>query len=403
MHRKKWFAWFLVIVIIVLPMPALVKYLQTYVVRNAVVTAFLFEVRAPVDGIVKTLAAKAGTVPGDSPAIVLYNPRLPRAGIDSLKARHHATRNQLDLHQDQLSMLERRTTEYQNRLIHYRSLLETDLDHTAALLTARQAGERAGRHEAVQNLDRSRNMQDPYKLSQTELDRIEADFHDAEARLNATEAALEQTRHRRKMVGDNLFLSELSDSVLQTQAHMDSLFLEIMACTRRIKDSEIELATIDVLLEAAISDHDRLSTAAIHLPDTALVWDVAAAEGMELSRGDRILSYIDRSRLMLDVVIDDSTLEWIYQGQAARIRLFGSAEFLNGTVIRVMGSASDRQNDPLAAQVKTKSIRDGRVLVSIDVPHLYEDVTRYCGVGRTAYVEFEGIGLVRQYLGSFFR
>jgi chaperonin cofactor prefoldin len=300
-------------------------------------------------------------------------------------------------------MLERRTTEYQNRLIHYRSLLETDLDHTAALLTARQVGERAGRHEAVQNLDRSRNMQDPYKLSQTELDRIEADFHDAEARLNATEAALEQTRHRRKMVGDNLFLSELSDSVLQTQAHMDSLFLEIMACTRRIKDSEIELATIDVLLEAAISDHDRLSTAAIHLPDTALVWDVAAAEGMELSRGDRILSYIDRSRLMLDVVIDDSTLEWIYQGQAARIRLFGSAEFLNGTVIRVMGSASDRQNDPLAAQVKTKSIRDGRVLVSIDVPHLYEDVTRYCGVGRTAYVEFEGIGLVRQYLGSFFR
>lgn len=402
MHRKKWFTWFLVIVIIVLPMPALVKYLQTYVVRNAVVTAFLFEVRAPVDGTVTTLRANAGTVPENLPAVVLHNPRVPRAGIDTLKARHHATQKKLAVYREQLSMLECRMEDCQTRLTLHRSLLETDLDLTASLLKARQAGEKARRHEAAQNLERSRTMRDPYKLSQTELDRIEADFHDAEARLKVTEKALEQTRHRRKMVADHLFLSELSDSVIQTQAHMDSLFLEIMACTRRIEDLKIDLAATVVSLEAAVSDHDRLSTAEIHLPDTAVVWDVAIAEGMELSRGDRILAYIDRSRLMLDVVIDDSTLEWIYPGQAARIRLFGSAEFLDGSVVRVTGSASDRQDEQLAAQVKKKSVRDGRVLVSIDVPHLYEDVSRFCGVGRTAYVEFDGIGLVRQYLGSFF-
>jgi hypothetical protein len=403
MHRKKWFTWFLVIVIIVLPMPALIKYLQTYVVRNAVVTAFLFEIRAPVDGIVKTLAAEAGTVPGDSPAIVVHNPRLPLAGIDTLKARHHATQSKLALFRDQLSVLEGRMAEYQTRLIHYRSLIKTDLNHTEALLAARQAGEKARHHEAVQNLERSRNMRDPYKLSQTELDRIEADFHDAESRLNVTEAALEQIRHRRQMVADHLFLSELSDSVLQTQAHMDSLFLEIMACTRRIQASEIDLATDEASLEAAMADHGRLSTAEIHLPDTAVVWDVGVSEGMDLSRGDRILSYIDRSRLMVDVVMDDSTLEWIYKGQPARIRLFGSTQFLDGIVVRVMGSASDRNEDPLAARVMGKSMRDGRVLVLIDAPELYEDISRYCGVGRTAYAEFEGIGLIRQYFGSFFR
>ncbi len=403
MHRKKWFTWFLVVLIIVLPMPALVKYLQTYVVRNAVVTAFLFEVRAPVDGTVKSLKVKPGTIiPEDSPAIVLHNPRVPRGGIDTLKARHRAIQDKLGFYRNQLSMLERRMKDCHTRLTHYQSLIETDLDLTASLLEARQAGEKARRHEAARNLERSRNMQDPYKLSQTELDRIEADFHDAEARLKATEAALKQTLHRREMVTDDLFLSDLSDSVIRIQAHMDSLVLEIMACTRRIKDSEIDLATIETSLEAAVSDHDRLSNAAIHLPDTSVVWDVAAVKGMELSRGDRILAYIDRSRLMLDVVMDDSTLEWIYPGQAARIRLFGSSEFLDGSVVRVAGSGSDRQEEQLAAQVKKKSVRDGRVLVSMDAPHLYGDVSRFCGVGRTAYVEFEGIGLFRQYFGSFF-
>lgn len=403
MYRNKWFTWFLVFVIIVLPMPALVKYLQTYVVRNAVVTAWLFEVRAPVNGIIEEITAAAGTVPDGSPVVVLQNPRLPLAGINTLKARIHATQSKLALYRNQLSVLENRLAEYQTRLTDYRSMLESDLTHTADILKARLAGENARLYEAAQNRDRSQNMQDPYKLSQTEMDRIEADFHDADARINATQTALKQIEHRRRMVSDNLFLSDLSDSVIQTQAHIDALFLEIMTCKRRIQASETDLATDEASFQATVSDHERLSTARICLPDTAVVWDVGVSKGMELSRGDRILSYIDRSRLMVDVVIDDSTLEWVYKGQPARIRLFGSSEFLNGTVIRVKGSASDRNEEPLAAKVMGKSIRDGRILVLIDAPELYEDVNRFCGVGRTAYAEFEGIGLIRQYFGSFFR
>lgn len=403
MHRKKWFTWVLVLVLIVLPMPALFKYLQTYVVRNAVVTAFLFEVRAPIDGIVEVLAAGAGTIPKDLPVAILRNPRLPHAGIDTLKARYDATKSNLALYRNELSVLEQRLDTYQHKLTEYRSLLETDLDHALDILKARQAGENARLLQASQNQTRSRNMRDPYKLSQTEMDRVEADFHEAAARLQATEAALKQTEQRRQMVSDNLFLSELSDSVLQIQSHIDSLFFEILACKQRIQISETDLTADEASLQAAVTDHDRLSTAGVSLPDTAVVWDVGVFEGMELSQGDRILSYIDRSRLMVDVVIDDSTLEWIYIGQPARIRLFGSTQFLNGTVIQVTGSASDRKQERLAAQVKGKSIRDGRILVLLDAPLLYEDVSRFCGVGRTAYAEFEGIGLIRQYFGSFFR
>ncbi len=56
-----------------------------------------------------------------------------------------------------------------------------------------------------------------------------------------------------------------------------------------------------------------------------------------------------------------------------------------------------------AAAIKSRSVRDGRVLVEIKDDKLYNEVEKFCGVGRTAYAEFEGIGLLEQYFGVFLR
>jgi hypothetical protein len=124
---------------------------------------------------------------------------------------------------------------------------------------------------------------------------------------------------------------------------------------------------------------------------------------MEVAKGDRILSYIDRSRLMVEVAVDDATIELIHPEHSVRIRLFGSGRYIDGTVIRVVGSAANWPEYRFAAGVKRKAARDGRVLVQIDDPQLQGDVKRFCGVGRTAYAEFEGIGLIEQYFGTFLR
>ncbi len=55
MLKKKWVTWVLILFILLLPIPAVVQYLQTFIVRNAVVTAYLYEIQAPIDGVVEAL------------------------------------------------------------------------------------------------------------------------------------------------------------------------------------------------------------------------------------------------------------------------------------------------------------------------------------------------------------
>lgn len=100
---------------------------------------------------------------------------------------------------------------------------------------------------------------------------------------------------------------------------------------------------------------------------------------------------------------EDATIALIHPGHLVRIRLFGSNRSINGTVVQVMGSGSKWPDHRFAAGLKDKSVRDGRVLVQIDDPQLSGDTKRFCGVGRTAYAKFEGIGLIEQYFGTFLK
>jgi hypothetical protein len=79
----------------------------------------------------------------------------------------------------------------------------------------------------------------------------------------------------------------------------------------------------------------------VMLLDTAVIWDVDDRTGMEVAKEDRILSYIDRSELMVEVAMDDVTIALIHPGNLVRIRLFVSGRFIKGKVIRVLGSSAD--------------------------------------------------------------
>lgn len=48
--KKKWITWLLIIFIALLPVPAILQCLQTPIVRNAVVTAYRYEIGAPIHG-----------------------------------------------------------------------------------------------------------------------------------------------------------------------------------------------------------------------------------------------------------------------------------------------------------------------------------------------------------------
>jgi multidrug resistance efflux pump len=379
--------WIVIVLLLLLPLPSIVSYVQRFVVRNGVVTAYRYEVRAPIDGVVEGLSVTPGMVLGDKPALRIGNRR---------------TRGRYNTLKKELFALEEGLAQSQALLDANIVKLINDLDQSLAILKARLKGEQAAKSETLHRRDRTNQLVEKLAATMEDADRVEAEFLKAEAQVRTTLLEIRQLGERRRMLSQGMFPHDMADSVLQIQNRINDLKERILDCRRRMSEADADIAQGSAPRDTA-EMNSRAARATVKLPDTAVVWELDVQEGMEVAKGDRLFSYIDRSRLMIEVAVDDATLELIEQGQAARVRLFGSDHFIEGTVSQVMGSAGLWHNSLFAAEVRARGAREGRVLVSIRDDRLYDSVAKFCGVGRTAYAEFEGIGLLEQYFGAFLR
>jgi len=381
--------WIVLIVIALLPLPSIINYMQRFIVRNGVVTAFRYEVRAPIDGVIDKLSVTPGTIPGKSPVLRLGNKR---------------KMGQYETLENELASLEADLVYNKKNLAEYLDKITRDLDQSLAILSARLIGEQAAHKESEHRRNRTIQLVTASVATQEDADRVEAEYRKDEAQVKTTQLEIKQLEHRRRMLSQGMFPHNLSDGVLQVQKRINELQQNILACKRRMSEAETDFSTEAIAMEALEENmNNRSARASVVLPDTAVVWEIDVQDGMEVAKGDRLLSYIDRSRLMVEVAVDDATLELVTPGLPVRVRLFGRSDFIEGKVSRVMGSAGLWHSNLFAATLKARSFRDGRVLVQIEDDRLFNEVGKFCGVGRTAYAEFEGIGLFEQYFGAFLR
>ncbi|SMF04419.1 HlyD family secretion protein [Desulfovibrio gilichinskyi] len=381
--------WMVVIVIALLPLPSIANYMQRFVVRNGIVTAFRYEVHAPIDGVVENLSVRPGSVPGVKPVLLLGNRRMT--------GQHEAL-------EQELTSLEQSLKQSIEIRVEYLDRISRDLDQSLGILRARLIGEKAAQEESEHRRDRTLKLVKSSVATKEDADRVESEYRKDEAKVKTTQLEIIQLKERRQMLDKGMIPQDLSDGVLQVQSRINILQQSILACKRRM--SETETGIIDNSVPSKDSKqniNNRSARASVMIPDTSVIWEVDVQNGMEVSKGDRILSYIDRSRLMVEVSVDDAVLELLKPGHPVKIRLFGKTNFIEGKVSRIMGSAGIWHSSLLAASIKQRAVRDGRVLVQIEDKELYNDVEKFCGVGRTAYAEFEGIGLLEQYFGVFLR
>lgn len=381
--------WAVMILIALTALPSILAYMQRFVVRNGVVTAFRYEVHAPIDGVVNNLSVFPGDIPGEKPALLLGNSR--KIG-------------QYETLEEELASLEQSLKKNEKTLEQYLEKVTSDLDQSLAILKARLVGETAMMSESQKHRTRTLKLVEASVATPEDGDKAEAEFREDQSKVNTTQLEIKQLKHRQQMIAQGMLPNDVSDGALQVQQRINILHKDILACKRKMSEAQTDFTNDEISLEAIESDvNTRSTSASVSLPDTAVIWELDVQEGMEVTKGDRLLSYIDRSRLMVEIAIDDATLELIDPGHPVRVRLYGRPGFIDGKVTRVMGSAGIWHSNLFAAAVKLKSPREGTVLVQIEDDRLYDDVERFCGVGRTVYAEFEGVGLWEQYFGVFLR
>ena len=389
---------FLVPVLMVLP------HMRSLVVRNAVVTSFLSTVRAPIDGQVHDLNVTAGSkTEADHAVLQLQNVRQNRSELARLQVIHDADRKQVATLQVALASVRALADSRRKELTSYASAIDEEVSQQLKVERQHMAASEAAFKEAEQSLNRARELFQTQVLSQAEIDQAESRYYEALAARTKDQMAVVRLQQQVKEVSQGVYQIDVPDGVLLTRQMSQQMELEVLSLENRLRLAEAALSASAAELQASEIQFQLMSDTPVVLPPASTIWDVHTSRLAWVQKGDALMSYVNCANLMIDIAVDDATLELIAPGQAVNVRLFGSFNYHPAEVILVRGSSGIKEDRTLAAEAQRTSDRDGRVLARFIDTTLADSPKKSCAVGRVAYAEFEGISLLETILFPLFR
>ena len=388
---------FLVPVLLVLP------HARSLVVRNAVITAYLSDLRAPISGEVEAINLRPGSMPAPGvPAMILRNDRVDGSRVARLQVQRNAAERQVAGLRENLDATRTILAERQAQLESYVQAVYLEVNKQLRQAQDEARALKVVLKSASASLERARSLSGDDLLSLSELEASEADYEEALSRFSANQLEIERLSQQLVEIGQGVFQVTVPDGVLLTQQMTQQLVLEVIQLERQFHQGETEWRVAEAEYQKAAAALQHASVAEIQLRPTATVWNIYASLGAWVTEGTPLMSVVDCSNLLVDIAIDDATLEMIKPDQKVKLRLFGTLKYLTAKVVLVRGSGGLGDTPVLAAKVQHRGKREGRVLAKLDESRLTVMPQESCAIGRIAYAEFEGIGLLQIFLYPFF-
>lgn len=155
-------------------------------------------------------------------------------------------------------------------------------------------------------------------------------------------------------------------------------------------DIEATSARLEAIVNRVTAEQiavNRLSAADIRSTANGQIWEVLAADGERLQRGEPALRLVDCSSLIVTLSVTEAIYNRLQVGDPAEVRLAGSGEAYSGTVSRLAGSGAATIYRNLAIAPSQRHLE--RYDVAVTSPGLVNDPSLECPVGRTGRVFFE--------------
>ncbi|MDX1556423.1 MAG: HlyD family efflux transporter periplasmic adaptor subunit, partial [Xanthomonadales bacterium] len=386
-------------IILVLP------HARSLVVRNAVTTAYLSSLNAPISGRVTEVQVAAGSVAraGES-AVSLHNEKVDSSRVARLQALVDEGRAEVERLRAHLESVRGLAEARRTEMFAYTEAVNQDVGSQLQAARDRSAALQSSLREAEGNLERVRKLFADGLLSQSDLETAESIYESALADASANQLEISRLGQQLEEIQKSVFQVNVPDGALLTRQSVQQLDLEVMRLEQALGDSEARLNATSAELQQASLAYLQASTANVEVPEGQVIWNMHTTPGAWANEGSPLLTFVDCSRLLLDIAVDDATLELIEPGTQVNVRQFGSFRYHTATVILVRGSSALKSDIPvLAAEVEHRGTRKGRVLARFDTAELPDGPAKSCGIGRTAYAEFEDINLFEMLILPLFR
>jgi len=369
--------------------------LRGFVVRNAIVTAELLVARAPIGGTVTRFELRRGRqVTAGTAEVAIHDALADQRPLEDAQRQIDRLTSEIDGQQARLAWLDQQRAELQRQLGWSLAALKLDLQLEHQRREAEREAVRARIVYLSSEYERLQRLQGT-ATSRTSIELAQADLVAAQHSLEALDLLLEQIQQRLDFLDRSLVLSELPDQPLDLAAHLRTLELHRQQVTADIARLEAELVQEQRHLESEWRQLGLATDAIVAAPEGTLVWETFVGTGEHVVEGSALFSYVRCDSLLALAAVDDASLELIQAGHGVTISLYGTDRDLHGRVLASFGSTGDFvEQRTLAAHLKDLGLTEGVVLIEIDDEPEEAALHRLCDIGRTATIEFEGLGLL---------
>lgn len=211
-----------------------------------------------------------------------------------------------------------------------------------------------------------------------EVSRLE--LANARAETAAASVSLEAARR-------GTFLGDGYNDAPYSEQRIAELELRQAELQSHVTAQAARLAAVDARLSAERLRVNRLGSAAMQSNVNGLLWDVLAASGETIQRGEEVVRLVDCDSTIVTLSVSESVYNSLSVGGSAQFRLNGRREAMPGTVTRLAGSGAETIYKNLAIAPSQRHLE--RYDVTITVPALQDDAKLRCLVGRTGRVFFD--------------
>ena len=122
-------------------------------------------------------------------------------------------------------------------------------------------------------------------------------------------------------------------------------------------------------------------------PIAGMLWEMLAADGEHLERGDPVLKLVDCGSVIVSLSVSEGLFNTLDVGQAAEFHPLGGAQIFDATVTRLAGAGAATIYRNLAVAPSQKHLE--RYDVTLQVSGLSNAPELSCAIGRTGRVFFE--------------
>jgi multidrug resistance efflux pump len=367
-------------------------YLRSVILRDAAVTSWINPTAAPITGFVGPRPLYPGErVGADGQIAVIEDPladrtALARAGADlgRAKERRQALEARAKLRQSTVDAREALAEDYAEA---FKQDLSTRIKAASGNLSLTK--QRLGL-ELVQ-ADRMAKLAATGHGSQAAADAESQQVVELEKALTGLQAEFDRSSARLNAAQRGTFL--LDDG---TDGAVAARSLE--EARLALNQANLDLALVDVdidldrkVFKAAQEAYEKARSTSVTAPPGALVWSLITGPGSAVQPGNPVATWVDCSVMMVDAPVSDVELALLPKSARADVVLEGERRVRHGTVLLTRGAAATIGQADLAAIAKGRSAGVGQVLIKLDPSP--EDIEA-CPIGRAAYVDFPGIGLL---------